>query len=167
MTENNSKVLAKADVDKLETSFWNGESDGKQLKEVSPQRYGQLIEHSAPFAMITALWETKFRDAFSKPINNLAVNQKIKNIFKDLAPKTPLENLLVERIIVCYLESNYIEMLIATTKDFRGREMLLKRQNSAHKRYITAVKALAQVRRLQLPMVQVNIGQNQVNAGIV
>ena len=39
-----------------------------------------------------------------------------------------------------------------------------RRQERAHKRYLSAVKALAQVRRLELPAVQVNIGQNQINA---
>jgi hypothetical protein len=36
------------------------------------------------------------------------------------------------------------------------------RQDSAHSRHLKAVKALATVRRLIVPPVQVNIGRNQI-----
>jgi len=41
---------------------------------------------------------------------------------------------------------------------------MLRLQESAHRRYLAAMKTLAQVRKLQGPSkVQVNIGGNQVN----
>jgi hypothetical protein len=40
-----------------------------------------------------------------------------------------------------------------------------RHQDRAHKRYLSAVRALAQVRRLLTPAVQVNIGGQQVNIG--
>lgn len=40
-----------------------------------------------------------------------------------------------------------------------------ERFDKAHKRYVASIKALAQVRKLQLPNVQVNIAEKQVNVG--
>ena len=38
-----------------------------------------------------------------------------------------------------------------------------KRITKAHNRYLSAIRTLAQVRRLGVPAVQVNIGEQQVN----
>ncbi len=38
-----------------------------------------------------------------------------------------------------------------------------KRIDQAERRYVRSIKALAEVRRIQLPTVQVNIGEKQVN----
>ena len=43
-------------------------------------------------------------------------------------------------------------------------EFFQRRQDRAHRRYLSAIRTLAQVRRLLLPPVQVNIGAQQVNA---
>ncbi len=79
---------------------------------------------------------------------------------------TPLEKLLVQRIALCWFHVNLCEMSLAQ----KGREYSIeqatyhqKRLDSAHKRYLSSIKALAQVRKLQLPNVQVNIGEKQVN----
>ena len=81
---------------------------------------------------------------------------------------TPLETLLAERIALCWLHVNLCETTLAQ----RGGDMTLavaeyhqKRLDRAHKRYLGAIKALAQVRRLQLPAIQMNIGGKQVNVG--
>ena len=83
---------------------------------------------------------------------------------------TPLEKLLAERIALCWLHLNICEITLAQ----KGHDMTLtvaayqqKRLDRAHKRYLSAIKALAQVRKLQLPNVQVNIGEKQVNIGQV
>ena len=36
-------------------------------------------------------------------------------------------------------------------------------QDRAHRRYLSAIRTLAQVRRLLTPAVQINVGENQVN----
>jgi hypothetical protein len=38
-----------------------------------------------------------------------------------------------------------------------------KRIDIAHRRYLSAIKAFAQVRHLKLPAAQVNIGEKQIN----
>jgi hypothetical protein len=45
----------------------------------------------------------------------------------------------------------------------RQAEFHQKRITMAHNRYLSAIRTLAQVRRLGVPAVQVNIGEQQVN----
>jgi hypothetical protein len=78
---------------------------------------------------------------------------------------TPLEWLLVERIVACWLHLHHLEMLYAQ-KDGMSLELGNYYQRSidrAQKRYLAAIKTLAQVRKLAVPVVQVNIAKKQVN----
>jgi hypothetical protein len=63
---------------------------------------------------------------------------------------SPLENLLVERIVICWLQ-NYLADLDAVQKD-RADSLQAshaqRRQSAAQARYLAAIKQLAVVRRL-------------------
>jgi hypothetical protein len=92
-----------------------------------------------------------------------------------------LEGLLIERVLACWLHLSYYERAHCRAMADRTRglsivqaEFQQKRIESAQRRYLSAVKALAQVRRLQLPAVQValpgatqigqvNVGEKQIN----
>jgi hypothetical protein len=77
----------------------------------------------------------------------------------------PLERLLVERIVACWLHLYHLEMLYAS-RDSMSLELAAHFQrciDRAHKRYLTALKTLAVVRKLAVPVVQVNIAKKQVN----
>ena len=82
---------------------------------------------------------------------------------------TPLERLLVERIVACWLQVYYLESLYAQRlkeggpMTWSGDDGHQRRQDRAHRRYLAAIRSLAQVRRLVTPMVQVNIAERQVN----
>jgi hypothetical protein len=79
---------------------------------------------------------------------------------------SPLESLLVERIITCWLHLHYLEMLQTGEQDaLATREYLERSIDRAHKRYLSAIKALATVRRLAVPVLvgQVNIASQQKN----
>ena len=77
---------------------------------------------------------------------------------------TPLERLLVARIAACWLHLGYAETIYVQNMagltipqaDFHQRRI-----DHAHRRYLSAIKALAQVRRLISPIVQVNVGERQ------
>jgi hypothetical protein len=79
---------------------------------------------------------------------------------------TPLERLLVERIVACWLQLHHSDIWLAqqegklsiTQADYHQRT-----RDRAHKRYLSAIKALALVRKLALPVLQVNIAKKQVN----
>lgn len=104
--------------------------------------------------------------------NNLmfvdGMERRLNELQKELAGTDPsaLELLLVERILTCWLEVNYYDGLYTQNMQdltLRQSEHGQRRQERAHRRLLSSIKALALVRRLQLPTVQVNIGEKQVN----
>jgi hypothetical protein len=83
---------------------------------------------------------------------------------------TPLEKLLVDRIVLCWLHLHYAENiyvqamheLTITQATFHQRRLSL-----AQSRYLAAIRTLAQVRRLQAPTIQMNIAEQQVNLAAI
>jgi hypothetical protein len=80
---------------------------------------------------------------------------------------TPLEQLLVARIVACWLQVQYADWRSAESARTGGShvegEYLAKRQDRASMRYLQAIRTLAQVRRLALPAVQINVADKQIN----
>ena len=72
---------------------------------------------------------------------------------------TPLERLLIERGVACWLQANHADASVAQSAGLSLRQaaFALKRQDSAHRRYLQAIGALAMVRRL-LPAAAEPIG---------
>jgi hypothetical protein len=80
---------------------------------------------------------------------------------------SPPERLLVERSVLCWLhlhcaEATYVTI---TALSIRQAEFHQAQISKAHARYLSTIRTLAQVRRLGVPAVQVNIGPQQVIAG--
>jgi hypothetical protein len=78
---------------------------------------------------------------------------------------TPIERLLADRIVTCWLHLHHLEVNYAV-KDSMSVEMATYYQrslSSAQKRYLAAIKTLAMVRKLAVPALQVNIAKRQVN----
>lgn len=79
-----------------------------------------------------------------------------------------LEKMLIQQVALCWLKLAYTERhhehyltnggTTITQADFWERRL-----SGAQRRYLRAVETLARVRRLQLPAVQVNIAEKQVN----
>jgi hypothetical protein len=84
---------------------------------------------------------------------------------------TPVERLLVERIVTCWLQLQDADLCFtqATDLSLRQGDYHQRRIDRAHNRFLTAVKALATVRRLAVPVLigQVNIASRQVNKTMV
>lgn len=81
------------------------------------------------------------------------------------ANPTPVERLLAERAVACWLHLAHLESVYAG-KQSMSLELGMYYQKAidrTHKRYLSALKALADVRRLALPALQVNIARKQVN----
>ena len=77
---------------------------------------------------------------------------------------TPLERLLVARIAACWLHLGYVETIYVqnmASLTIQQADFHQRRIDHAHRRYLSAIKALAQIRRLLVPMVQVNVGERQ------
>lgn len=83
---------------------------------------------------------------------------------------SPLERLLVDRVVVCWLAAHDAELrYTVNAKDmtFRNGDYQQRRMDATSRRYLAAVKALAAVRKHALPALQVNVAGNQVNvAGV-
>lgn len=103
--------------------------------------------------------------------NNLLLKEtltrKMDLLRAELAPLNPppLERLLVERIVTCWLHLHHLEMIYAG-KDSMSLELGAYYQRSlsaAQMRYLSAIKTLAVVRKLAVPVLQVNIAKKQVN----
>jgi hypothetical protein len=78
---------------------------------------------------------------------------------------TPVERLLVERIVACWLQVQDADIRYSQAKDLTlaGSEYHQRRMDRAHRRYLAAVRTLALVRKLALPVLQVNIARKQLN----
>lgn len=75
---------------------------------------------------------------------------------------TPLERLLVDRIALLWLQLTYYEMMYtqnAGELTIRQADYHQRRIDGTHRRYLAAIRSLAQVRRLAVPVVQVNVAQ--------
>ncbi len=79
---------------------------------------------------------------------------------------SPLERLLAERVVACWLHSYHADLTYArAVKDLPASavEPYQRRQDRAARQYLKALRSLAEVRRLLVPTVQVNIAKRQVN----
>jgi hypothetical protein len=96
-----------------------------------------------------------------------AIIQKLESIKAELAgpDPTPIGRLLAERTSLCWALVNWYENSIQSADgmsiaqaDYHQRKI-----DKAHTRFLSAVRTLAQVRKLALPTLQLNIARNQVN----
>jgi len=100
------------------------------------------------------------------------LKRKMERLRAELAGPnpTPIERLLVERVVACWLQVQDADVRYAQAKDLSTKwgEYYQRRMNHAHKRYLSALKTLALVRKLAVPVLQVNIAKKQINvAGTV
>lgn len=103
-----------------------------------------------------------------------AMSRKLAAMREELAGSepTPLERLLVERVVACWFQVQYADAIYAQNvtngrMTFEQGDYYQRRQDRAHGRYLSAIRTLAQVRRLLTPPMQVNIGARQVNVAQV
>lgn len=79
---------------------------------------------------------------------------------------TPLERVLVDCVVTCWLDmhsADYFYTCKTNGMSLKQAEFYDRAHDRAHRRFLSACKTLATVRRLALPALQVNIGQKQVN----
>jgi hypothetical protein len=69
------------------------------------------------------------------------------------AQPSPIERLLVERVVACWLQVYDADAIAAQAESvtFTQGDYNQRRQDRAHRRFLSAVKTLATVRRLALP----------------
>lgn len=88
---------------------------------------------------------------------------------RDLAgpDPTPLERLLVDRVVLCWLFATYADtryaMKLKEGLTFREGDYYQRGAERAQRQYLRAVQTLATVRRLLAPVAQINIADKQIN----
>lgn len=98
-----------------------------------------------------------------------AAHAAIARVRDDLAgpDPSPIERLLADRVALTWYDLHESESrLISAGKEsmmIHQATFLEKRLDRAYRRYLMALKTLAQVRKLAGPTLQVNIARNQVN----
>ncbi len=103
------------------------------------------------------------------PIAKEAIVRTLDTLRREVAGVRPsvLERLLADRVVITWLalsvaEGSYHQTLEQAMSEAAER-MHQQRIERAQRRYLAAIKTLAQVRRMDLPTLQVNIGEKQVN----
>jgi hypothetical protein len=131
------------------------------MMDVSPKlvdHYGSTARHLLGSLLQSYTDNTPAREA---------VRRKVEAVQADLAgpDPTPLERLLAERAALCWLQVYRYEAVYEQARDLSiGQgDYHQRRIDAAHKRFLSAVRTLAQIRKLALPAVQINVAKNQVN----
>jgi hypothetical protein len=114
---------------------------------------GSLVQHTENVLMDAIVGQDLFKRE--------ALSQTLWSLKERLAgpEATPLEELLVERIVMCWLQVHHAEIVAAERLSSQS-DKIEKRLNGAHRRFLTAVISLAKIRKLA-PPVQINIATNQ------
>ena len=109
------------------------------------------------------------------PLTELALSGRLDMMREEIAGEnpTPLEVLLTERIVACWMLVQLFEALMApqlwggAPSEKRVSPAFLKHylqwQDRANRRYLQAIKTLAQVRKLQAGMPGVQVNNTQIN----
>ncbi len=138
--------------------------DLRAVLDAHPELWSEVgnLAREAEIALVRAA-------AGSNTVQKEAILHKLSSLRRELGgPRTtPLEQLLIDRVVVGWLavavaEGTYHQALgqgLEPTDD----EFHHRRVERAQRRYLAAIKALATVRRLGVPALQVNIGDKQVN----
>lgn len=79
-----------------------------------------------------------------------------------------LERLLVQQVVLAWMKLAYTEYqhehyLTDGSTTIKLADFWERRLNAAQRRYLRATETLGRIRRLNLPPVQINIGEQQVN----
>jgi hypothetical protein len=108
------------------------------------------------------------RAAGGDPVWGVGLNEKVDALRRELLGETPsvLEELLVRRVVNGWVAVHALELELAVRPplDSRSREHLDRSLSRAQRRYVEAIRELARVRRLALPVVltQINVADKQL-----
>ena len=103
------------------------------------------------------------------PLLREALPLKLQHMRQEIAGpnSTPLEKQLIERVVLCWLTLHEIEHRFNRIQDLppKQAEAWQRRIDQAHRRYLAAVKMLATVRRLAIPVIfaKLRVSQQQIN----
>ena len=140
----------------------------QRLREDLPEEddFQRLLDH---FGDLTQQVEQSHINAIADDdlLAKEGVQKRVIKLRTDLAGAhaSPLEQLLIDRICCCWLAMQETEVNASRLQSIPlpQADYHQRRQDRAHRRFLSACKTLAQVRKLVGPNVQVNVAEQQVN----
>jgi hypothetical protein len=160
-----------ADLRNLVTRAHDGDADALAKIDTVLE---QVPDMARRFGNLNVMVEEGFieRTATNSPFRQKAVRVTLEGMRQDLAGPnpSPLEKLGAERVASCWLQLHYAELLYNQALpnfSLDQDDHYQRRLDRLHKRYLSAMRSLAQVRKLLKPKVaQINIGEKQqINTG--
>ena len=138
----------------------------RRLAQEAPEVVARCSDSARSYRRLLAK-----RSSGGSPLRAEAISERARRMALELAGEnpTPLEVLLSERVASLWVLVELQEALLAAWYYKAGASpafvlQMSRFQESSNRRYLGAIKTLAQVQKLQGPSrVQVNIGGNQVN----
>lgn len=165
-TKQTNALAAKADFSQTLALAQSG--DAQAAREVFAMIKGAASER----AFVAVLADVGTRNqkhitegmGFNTPFLSGAIERQLEIMRADLGGEDapPLERMLIERILSCWLLVNSLEGQVSNQGHPALSEQLDKRLQRAHKRHLSAVLALAQVRKLNIS-IQINLANQQIN----
>jgi hypothetical protein len=145
----------------------------RQRLSADPRQFARLAFDGGDGDLFSAdMLDTTLRNLIGEDVWERAKTElRLRELRAELEGRNAsiLVRLLVTRVIVCWVNLASIEATAEhdlSAASERRIEWWQRRIERAQRMYVGAIKALAQVRRLQLPVVQVNVaaaGGQQIN----
>ena len=147
-------------------------AERKNAKPEDVQALRSLVRRTPALAdemisLTKQTYETIIASTTGNQASSTLLYEHCRNRRNDLgyANASPLERMLIDAVVLAWLRYQMVER--GATAALSGSHGLVqgaywdKRLSSAQRRYLRAIETLARVRRLALPMLQVNIAEKQ------
>jgi hypothetical protein len=124
---------------------------------------GSLLQQNAERAILASLLQER------QPYARMMIERELEEMRTELAGEYPsaLERLLVDRVVLCWLDATIADTVTATrlsdNVSLAQGQYYAQRSERAQRNFLRAVRTLAMVRRLGAPVLQLNVGAQQVN----
>jgi len=133
------------------------------ILEGDPDLPGRLMDIGKAAERLLINRMTRDGDLVGREIMERQLEFMREEIAGDVA--SPLERLLAGRVVATWLLVQHLEALCAASFDDQALSQgdhYHKRLDRAHRRHLSAIRVLAQIRKLG-PAVQINIAEKQIN----
>jgi hypothetical protein len=163
----NTKTLAKTDARPTVKSAMKNNRDAVALLDELDNEFLDDLANVRKLAFEGMVQNCSGADELTRE----AFRRQLDKTAREIAGHnpTPLETQLAQRVALCELSVARLENIYANCiragiqSSLKMWEAAGRQLDAAHRRHLNAVKALATVRKAQLPDVQINVAEKQVN----
>ena len=151
-------------MDKAQEGDQDAAFDIRKTLDESPDLAWRFIKGPGKMAEEALIDEfTRDKDLASKEL----LKHQLRSMRIEVAGEnpSPLERLLAERVVATWLQVQLFDAFYAfgmKNEIMRQGDYRQKRLDRAHRRHLSAIRTLAQVRKMG-PAVQINIAEKQIN----